>query len=182
MSAGGTSRAARFFKAGVGAFLVTLGLGVTALLFVPYRRAMETRQWTTVPCVVTRSELQLRQMGGAAEWRVLLGYEYGWAGQKRSGTRWRRVAFLDRGDAEVSRKSAHREVAESLVAKYPVGMQTQCQVNPADPAEAVLEHHTKAPIYTLWWPMLFAAGGAGILWSAFRRPERMDQRNSALST
>jgi hypothetical protein len=73
-------------------------------------------------------------------------------------------------------------VAESLVAKYPVGMQMRCQVNPADPAEAVLEHHTKAPIYTLWWPMLFAAGGAGILWSAFRRPERMDQRNSALST
>lgn len=182
MTDGGTSRAARLFKAGVGAFLVVLGAGVTALLFVPYRRAMETRSWTSVPCVVTRSELQLRQLGGAQEWRVLLGYEYEWKGAKLGGTRWRRVSFLEGGDAEVSRKSAHRGVAESLAAKYPVGLRTQCHVNPGEPSDAVLEHHTKAPIYTLWWPLLFAAGGAGILWSAFRRPGELVQRNSGLST
>ena len=174
MTSPGPSRAARLIKGAVGTFLLCGGLAVTALLFIPYRRAIETRSWPAVPCTITRSDLQpLRIADSAApEWRVLLAYQYSVNGNTLTGTRWRRVSFLNPDDASVSRKSAHREVAEDLTRKYPVGLITTCHVNPLDPAEAVLEHQSKAPIYTLWWPMIFACGGAGILWSACCKPKQ----------
>jgi hypothetical protein len=173
----GPSRAARLSEGTGGAFLPPGRLAAPAPLGIPYRRAIEPRSWPAVPCTITRSDLQpLRIADSAApEWRVLLAYQYSINGTTLTGTRWRRVSFLNPDDASVSRKSAHREVAEDLTRKYPVGLATTCHVNPLDPAEAVLEHQSKAPIYTLWWPMIFAAGGAGILWSACRQPKRLIQ-------
>src|SRR6187431_997129 len=55
------SRAARFFKIGVGLFLMASGLAVTALLFIPYRKAMETRAWTETPCEILESYRQEEQ-------------------------------------------------------------------------------------------------------------------------
>ena len=131
---------------------------------------METRRWSAVPCTIVRSDVLPLRLSPVTppEWRVFLAYDYQWKGRTLRSTRWRRVAFLESDDAEVSRKSSHREVAEALAARYPVGLATTCHVNPAAPDEAVLEHLTKAPLYTLWWPLIFAAGGAGILRSALR--------------
>ena len=84
------------------------------------------------------------------------------------GTRWRRVHFYEKADEFVSRKTPDREIAEELASKYPVGKMVSCYVNPLAPEEGVLEHQTKAAIYTLWWPMIFAIGGAGMIWSAWR--------------
>jgi hypothetical protein len=46
-------------------------------------------------------------------------------------------------------------------------------VNPGNPSEAVLEHATKAAFYTLWFPLLFAAGGTGMLFAAVRRTPKI---------
>ncbi len=165
------SRAARIFKIGVGLLLMLSGLAVTALLFIPYRKAMDTRAWTETPCGILESHREERTESEFSQpvQRVFIKYRYTFAGADYTGTRWRRVAFSGNLDKDVAKKTPHLAEAEKLVAKYPAGAKTTCWVNPAAPEEAVLEHYTKAAIYTLWWPMLFAVGGGGIVWSVLRR-------------
>lgn len=165
------SRAARLFKIGIGLFLMISGLAVTAMLFIPYRKAMETRAWTETPCEILesyRKEAKESEFSQPVQ-RVFIKYRYTVSGKEHTGTRWRRVAFSGNLDKDVAKKTPHIADADQLVAKYPAGLATTCWVNPAAPDEAVLEHYTKAAIYTLWWPMLFAVGGGGIVWSALRR-------------
>ena len=159
---------ARMIKLGTGLFLMAIGLAVTLLLFIPYRRAMETRSWTETPCIVLDSRIE-EAWDGERVARVFLSYSYQFTGHDYTGTRLRRVSFYSPEDQTVAKKTPHFDEAEKLLEKYPAGTATTCWVNPSAPAEAVLEHHSKAAIYTLWWPMLFAVGGAGIAWSAVRR-------------
>jgi hypothetical protein len=168
---------ATLFKLGTGLFLMLAGLTGTALLFIPWRRAMETRSWTETPCVIVESRIDQERMSEFAEpvARVFLKYRYTFGGREFTGTKWRRVSFFSSEDRDVARKTPHFEEARKLVAKYPAGAAVKCRVNPAAPDEAVLEHQTKAAIYTLWWPMLFAVGGGGMVWSALRgRRKRAD--------
>ncbi len=165
------SRAARLFKIGVGLFLMISGLAVTALLFLPYRKAIETRTWTETPCEILvsfRKEEQVSEFSQPVQ-RVFIKYRYTFAGTEHTGYRWRRVTFFEKQDRDVAKKTPHIAEADKLVAKYPAGAKLTCWVNPGAPGEAVLEHHTRAAIYTLWWPMLFAVGGGGMVWSVLRR-------------
>ena len=65
--------------------------------------------------------------------------------------------------------TSEKEKAELLSAKYSAGRETDCFVNPLQPDFAVLEHATKAGLYTIWFPLLFVAGGAGMIIAAWRR-------------
>ena len=159
---------ARIIKLSVGLFLMALGIAVTVLLFIPYQRAMETRSWTETPCTVAECRMD-ETYDGERVARVFLRYDYQFSSRDYQGTRLRRVSFYSQDDKQVAKKTSHFDEAEKILAKYPAGTATSCWVNPAAPDEAVLEHHTRAAIYTLWWPMLFAVGGAGIAWSAVRR-------------
>ena len=165
------SLSARLFKIGVGLTLVLTGLAVTALLFIPYTRAKETRSWTETPCRITESRIEEAHSGDLADltYRVYIRFHYQAGGRDFDGSRVQRRTFAGEEDDLLSLKTPHASKAKDLVAKYPSGTDTKCWVNPADPADAVLEHQSTAAIYTLWWPMLFAVGGAGILWSAVRR-------------
>jgi hypothetical protein len=165
------SLSARLFKLGIGLTLVITGLAVTALLFIPYYRAKETRGWTETPCVITVSEQKEDHSGDLSKTthRVFISYRYSFDGQELTSSRVQRRTFAGEDDEQLSYKTPHASKADDLVAKYPVGLATKCRVNPADPVDAVLEHQTEAAIYTLWWPLLFAVGGAGIAWSALRR-------------
>jgi hypothetical protein len=162
---------ARILKLCIGLFLMAAGLAGTALLFIPYRRAMETRAWTETPCEITESRMDEHRISDFAEpvARVFLKYIYSYNGENHTGTRWRRGTYAFNEGEDLALRTPHREDAAKLVKKFPAGLKTSCWVNPATPSEAVLEHHTKAAIYTLWWPMLFAVGGAGIVWSSLRR-------------
>lgn len=162
------------FKLCTGLFLMIAGLAGAALLFIPWRKAMETRAWTAMPCVIIESRIDEQRVSDFAEpvQRVFLKYRYTFAGNEYTGTRWRLGSFFSSEDKGVAKKTPHVAEAEKLAAKYPAGMATVCQVNPAAPDEAVLEHHTKAAIYTLWWPLLFAAGGGGMVWSVLRRKRK----------
>lgn len=169
------SRAGRLFKLSVGLFLMVLGLAVTALLFIPYRKATETRAWTETPCEILESRREEKSESEFSQpvQRVFFKYRYTFAGTEHTGTRLRRVTFLESQDRDVAKKTPHIAEADKLVAKYPPGAKTTCWVNPENPDEAVLEHFTKAAIYTLWWPMLFAVGGGGIVWSVLRRQKKV---------
>ena len=170
--------AAVVFKLGTGLVLMATGIAVTALLFIPYRKAMQTREWTETPCVIIESRIDEQRVSDFAEpvHRVFLKYSYTFAGSEYTGTRWRLGTFFSSEDKDVAKKTPHAAEAEKLVAKFPAGMAAVCWVNPAVPSEAVLEHHTKAAIYTIWWPLLFAAGGGGIVWSVLRRKKKQPQQ------
>ena len=131
---------------------------------------METRSWTVTNCVITDSRMdqEIEEGNPSPPWRVYLDYRYTFDGQEYPGNKWRRVTFYETADKDVARKTPHRAEALKLVDKYPPELRTVCYVDPASPSDAVLEHQAKAAIYTLWWPMLFAVGGAGIAWSAIR--------------
>ena len=42
---------------------------------------------------------------------------------------------------------------------FPVGSRVLAFVNPNDPTEVLIEHETKAPGYSIWFPALFLLGG-----------------------
>lgn len=66
-----------------------------------------------------------------------------------------------------------------LVTKYPVGSKQVCWVNPKDPQMAVLKKETKAPGYSIWFPILFLVGGLGVMVKAvvslFKKSEQVAQ-------
>jgi len=59
--------------------------------------------------------------------------------------------------------------AEELVKEYPEGSGQVCHGNPRDPDQAVLKRDSKAPLYSLWFPLLFVVGGAGMIAGVIRR-------------
>lgn len=158
----GSSRLARFYLCAIGAFLVALGLCFTWWLFQAGERAMITRHWTPVPCLILSSGIREEQfsLNSPVTWRTDLDYRYTFAGTVHHGAKLRRIEG----------PTPHRDKAEASAAAFPAGMETTCFVNPRKPDEAVLEHSTKAAFYTLWWPMLFSVGGAGMLWFTLRPP------------
>lgn len=146
----------------MGGILLVSGLGFTWGLIHAFQRAQITRSWIETPCTIIASGVVERQFSenSPVTWASGLEYRYQFNGVPRVGTKIRRVEGA----------TPHRERAEAKQAKYPPGLQTVCYVNPDDPAEAVLEHDTRAALYSLWWPLLFAVGGAGMIWSVwFRR-------------
>ncbi len=156
-----TSLPARWFLGSVGTFLIALGLAFTWWLWGAGERAMITRHWVPVPCIVLTSGIRETQFSenDPVKWQPDLEYRYTFEGTVYHGSRVRRIEG----------PSPHRAKAEAAAAAYPPGKETQCFVNPQNPSEAVLEHSTKAAFYTLWWPLLFSAGGAGMLVAALRK-------------
>lgn len=155
-----TSRAARLYLGVIGGFLMVLGLSFTWWLWQAGERAMITRHWTETPCLVLTSGIREEQFSenSPVTWRPELEYRYAFGGEVYHGTKVRRVEGA----------SPHKEKSEETASRFPAGLETTCWVNPAHPEEAVLEHSTSAAFYTLWWPLLFAVGGAGMLWPAVR--------------
>ncbi|MEM0897776.1 MAG: DUF3592 domain-containing protein, partial [Verrucomicrobiota bacterium] len=68
----------------------------------------------------------------------------------------------------VNKKSAHRHRIEKYVERYPVGKATEAFVDPNDPTKVVLEHDTRAVLYTIWFPGLFVVAGMGIAVASVR--------------
>jgi hypothetical protein len=156
-----TSVPARWFLGSVGVFLIALGLFFTGWLWLAGERAMITRHWTPVPATVLVSGVHMSKFSenDPEKWQAEVEYRYTFEGQVYHGSKVRRIEG----------PSPHREKAEATAARYTPGTEVAALVNPVNPSEAVLEHSTKAAFYTLWWPLLFAAGGAGMLRAALRR-------------
>jgi hypothetical protein len=152
---------ARLLRTLLGLGLLVPGAAFTVLLWISYVRAEETRHWTPTPCLILSSRVlsEHPSPNSPIAHRASVRYRYAFAGATHSGDHIRRV------DGPTSEK----EKAASLCAKYPAGTETQCFVNPQQPDFAVLEHATKAGLYTIWFPLLFVAGGAGMILAAWRR-------------
>lgn len=161
-----SSLPARWYLGSVGAFLVALGLAFTWWLWQAGERAMITRHWVPVSGTVLASGIKESQFSpnDSIKWQAEVEYRYLYEGVVYHGSKLRRIEG----------PSPHRAKAEAAAGAYPAGREVACFVNPARPSEAVLEHSSKAAFYTLWWPLLFAVGGAGMMGAALRRPGRRE--------
>lgn len=153
-------------KQGIGGYLylafIGLALAVMGGFFVfvlgrGYLRAKETREWPGYPAVVVVSEVGDRQIGKAKEYCHNLVYEYRVDGEFYRGNRLKR-----RENPYLKKESKILPTVE----RFPVGSKVEAYVNPDDPNEALLEHETKAPGYSIWFPALFLVGGLMVFFRA----------------
>jgi hypothetical protein len=157
---------ARIYLSLVGLALAGIGGVFTWLMLASYLRAKRIDRWDKVPCAIVESTVESRRddpdwpAAMPQEYRFRVRYEYEWDGATHVGDHYRL-----RG----SSWSSGTEKAEELVATYPQGSVVTCQVNPDQPDEAVLKGESKAPGYSLWFPLLFVVGGTGIVAGAWRR-------------
>lgn len=156
------STGSRVYLTLIGLALAFAGATFSALMWRSYQRARTVAEWPQVPCIILKSEVEERRVdpNSTAERRfaVLFGYE--WDGVPRESE-----LLKLRGSMWTGKEA----VVRSLVERYPEGSRQQCRVNPADPAVAVLEPESKAPGYSLWFPLLFVVGGLGIVAGAWRK-------------
>lgn len=150
----------------LGVLLTLIGIGFSLMLWKAYTRAMETRAWVEVPARITAAWMDEQPFSPISDrspsYKVEIRYDYEFGGEKRVGTQVKRV------DGRTRKK----DQAEETLADYPVGKALPCYVNPEDPDFAILRHNTKAPLYTIWFPGLFAIAGIGLIISALRRRGR----------
>ena len=148
----------------MGLFLVLAGMLFTWVLWRAYQRAEETRSWVETPCTIVQSSLHSERPtpGSNLSYRPEIRYAYEFNGR----------TFIGRNIKRVDGRSAHEERVRSTLAQYPAGLQTVCHVNPQSPWEAVLLHGTRAALYSIWFPLLFVAGGFGMIWNALRAGKR----------
>jgi Protein of unknown function (DUF3592) len=161
------SNAGRYWIAAMGMFLALAGMTFTWVLWRAYIRAEETRAWIETPCTVTTSTIRSERPSPNSNiaHRIDIRYLYQFQGQSFTGTRIKRVDGA----------TTHDERAQATLTTYPVGLQTVCYVNPADPAFAILKQGSRAPLYSIWFPLLFVLGGLGMTWASIRRQQSHPQ-------
>jgi len=161
----GSPNAGRWYLAVLGLSLALIGGVFSWLMWRSYDRARDMHAWPEVPCLILSAELEQRPIdyNGPPEYRVNVLYGYEYDGTRRTGERitWRGNPW-----------SSKQNLVEQRVAAYPEGLETTCRVNPADPDFAILEPDTKAPGYSIWFPLLFIVAGLTIAIKALthRRP------------
>jgi Protein of unknown function (DUF3592) len=148
-------RAGRWYLVILGLALAVLGGVFVGLMGRSYLRAREMRGWPEARCVILSSAVEewRHDDNSALQFRHNVSFGYEWQGVARTG---------DRLTLRGSPWSSNRDLVESRVAEYPVGMTTTCHVNPASPDFAVLKTDSLAPGYSIWFPALFVIGGLGI--------------------
>lgn len=140
----------------IGSALALIGGFFVVVLWKGFVKAKETHSWAEVPAVIMESAVQERVLGQSIpiEYSLKLTYEYRVDGKSYFGER------LRRRENPWSKEKAKAEV---LAGKFRAGQQVTAFVNPEKSDEALLEHETKAPGYSIWFPGLFVVGGLGIV-------------------
>jgi len=154
------THAGAFYLMFIGLLLLAMGGIFTALLAGHFNNAVASRKWTPTEAHIVLSELDKRQISGSPieyKWEVMYSYtinniSYVSDKYKSGGSRWKKTS----------------KDADELISQYPVGKQLTCYVNPANNEEAIMAHSTKAAGYSIWFPLVFAVGGLGIIISAIR--------------
>ncbi|WP_183982072.1 DUF3592 domain-containing protein [Pseudoxanthomonas broegbernensis] len=121
--------------------LALLGLLLAAMHGTDAVRAGQTWQWQPVPARIVRSDLVevMQPRSSRPGWRPEVRYEYRHAGQTRTGHRiaLRPLTSSDRDGTD-----------DWLRRTYPAGADLTAYVNPAAPAQAVLE---RGGSHWTWW-------------------------------
>lgn len=168
------SIASRLYLSLVGVALAALGGLFSWLMWESFARAERMDHWPLVPCSIMESRVETNRddpdwpQTMPQEYRFHVRYSYEWEGELYESD-----LYSLRGAAWSSTPGR----AEALVEKYPEATVSQCRVNPEKPGLAVLRAESKAPGYSLWFPLIFVVGGLGIVIGAWRRPRRPGHRS-----
>lgn len=157
-----SATAGRMWLCSLGMLLMIAGSFFAWRMWLSYENAQVTRRWTQVPCRIVSSRIisERPTPNSPPAHRVEVRYEYEFNAVKRSSSRIRQVE---------SAPTQHFDVAQLKQENYPTGSSQVCFVNPASPAEAVLQHASLAALYSIWFPLLFVVGGIGMIRGALRR-------------
>lgn len=156
-----SSKAGARWLAFMGLALAGCGALFTALLGIAWQKAEQTHRWEPTPARVLSSVVKAVQAtpNSPTKFEVMIRYEYTWQGKTLVSERIRRL----------NSPKADLELAEALREQYTKGQTTTCYVNPDDPAFAILKQDSRAPLYAIWFPLLFVVGGLRMAWAALRR-------------
>ncbi|MEM9481769.1 MAG: DUF3592 domain-containing protein [Verrucomicrobiota bacterium] len=145
----------------LGLFVAAIGLVFCIALFNGWLRAEETRKWVLADAIITHSELREGQFSPTSPQTFSYHIEYTYVVDGKG--------YQSEQVKRVNKKSSHRHRIEKYVERYPVGKATEAFVNPNDPTKSVLEHDTRAVLYTIWFPGLFVVAGLGIAVASLKR-------------
>ena len=106
------------------------------------------------------------RVGKTKEYCHKLVYEYQVEGESYRGERVKR-----RENPYLKKESKILPSVERFI----VGSKMEAFVNPDDFTEAVLEHETKAPGYSIWFPGLFLVGGLMVFFRAILKMVHRDR-------
>lgn len=154
------SAAGRLWLLLLGGSLAFAGTVFTWVLWTAWQRAEETRRWAPVSCRITVSKVIMERPtpNSNPAYRADIRYDYVFNGGRYTGTRLKRV----------DSPSQHQDVVIQRLQPWPPASESTCFVNPASPGMAVLKHDTRAALYSIWFPLLFVAGGMRMAWGALR--------------
>jgi hypothetical protein len=148
--------------ASLGLCLAIAGCVFTWVLWVAWQRAEETRRWPEVPCRIIASRVvsELPTPNSNPAYRSDIRYEYEFQGKAYTSTRLKRV----------DSPSQHQDVIRQKISNWKSGTDSVCFVNPIQPEIAILKHDSRAPLYSIWFPLLFVLGGLRITWGTLNEP------------
>jgi len=142
-----------------GVFLL-VGCGVTYPVFVrPVLKILAARSWTEVPCEIVSSRVKTNSDSDGNTYRVDVVYRYTYQSRTYTSNRYH---FMTGSSSGYEGKAA-------AVRKFPAGSQATCYVDPAAPAEAVLDRNAAGDLWIGLIPLVFVAVGAGGLIFVFRQ-------------
>ena len=153
---------ARAIKVALGLSLVLMGSVATAVLWYAFQKAEMTRHWTPVEAVIISSQLITDRPSphSPLSYKPEIHYRYTLVGETYTG----------RGIERVDGPSNKLDKPTALLKEFPAGKLVTCYVNPEHPQTAILKQGSRAPLYSIWFPLLFVVGGLGMVVSAFRTP------------
>ena len=137
-----TSRCGAFFAG----FFLILGGGFMGVVIavVPAMDVMSAEQWHEMPCVILSSEV--KRLESISEYEVEGRRQFSFGDIK---TTLAAIEFEYEVEGRAYKSNRHscegligfssRRLAENRVKRYPAGSEQVCYVNPANPAEAVLD-------------------------------------------
>lgn len=146
----------------IGVLLVVAGGVTSGLMWRSFSRARKMQAWPLVEGVILDSGIEERRIGpeAAPDFRFELLYSYEWEGE---------IYECDRYRLRGAGWSSQKGKAQALVEHYPAGKLVGCRLNPDQPSFAVIKVESRAPGYSLWFPMIFVVGGLGVIVGAWRR-------------
>ena len=154
-------RKSQVFLIGLGLVIAMIGGMFCFWMARAYLRVKAVDAWPEAHCMMLKSEVvEFRPVPNVApRYRLDVDYFYTFNDKTyHSGKVRSRV-----------RVTTDRKKAEDWQSAHEAGSESVCFVNPADPADAILEKESKAVGYTIWFPALFVVGGLGMAVQAVRK-------------
>ena len=152
----------RIFLFIIGLSTLAIGALFTWIMAQSFLNAQATRAWEETPAMIKVAEVESRKIGEFVPVdyapKVEFSYEY-------QGESYTSDLLTPRG----KKWAKERKKAEAQLKGLSIEHDTTCWVNPDNPETAILKHDTKAAGYSIWFPLLFVIGGAGVMVGAFRR-------------